>query len=505
MQELELKVELDKSDVDRLAGEPAAGDLSIGPVATKELRTVYFDTPEHDLHAAGISLRLRRQDGGWRQTVKVDQHVEGGMSNPIELQALVEEERPDIRKISDKKVRRAVRKALFDTALHPVFETVVQRTTRSIKVQDSEIELAVDDGEVRAGNERQYLREADLELKAGSAEGLLLAAEKLLGGHEFKPSSRSKAERGYRLVLGKKDTSTEPEKARPARVSRKDSSRKALSSMLDSAVRQVLVNRRAVLETDDPEAAHQLRIGLRRLRAALRALRPLVGRSSLHAFERSARDMGRCVGLLRDADVLISGIHAPVEGAATDKTGFVELHEALVRNREARRDEVRQVLGGSQWVKLQLYLTLWPRTLEEVDGLSKPITKYARKVLAKAWKKPAKLGRHLDRLDATQRHEMRKALKRLRYQAEFMAPLFDNRDGKQFIHQLRALQDVFGYLNDVRLAPRLIEVQRERQAGSDAARAASYAVGHHDAEAVHVWRRASKAWRKLERSPRFWT
>ena len=52
VQELELKVELDKSDVDRLAGEPAAGDLSIGPVATKELRTVYFDTPEHDLHAA---------------------------------------------------------------------------------------------------------------------------------------------------------------------------------------------------------------------------------------------------------------------------------------------------------------------------------------------------------------------------------------------------------------------------------------------------------------------
>ena len=145
MQELELKVELDKSDVDRLAGEPAAGDLNIGPAATRELRTVYFDTPEHDLRAAGISLRLRRQDGGWRQTVKVDQHVEGGPSNPIEFQAF------DIRKISDKKVRRAVQKALSDTALHPVFETVVQRTT--IKVQDSEIELAVDDGEVRAGKE----------------------------------------------------------------------------------------------------------------------------------------------------------------------------------------------------------------------------------------------------------------------------------------------------------------------------------------------------------------
>src|SRR5262249_52086117 len=202
----------------------------------------------------------------------VDQQVHSGISNPTELQTFVEVERPDIGKISDKKVRRAVQKALSDTSLHPIFETVVQRTTRSIKIKDSEIELAIDDGEVRAGDERQDLREAEFELKAGSAEGLLLAAEKLLVGHELKLSSRSKAERGYRLALGKKDDSIEPEKARPVRISRKDTCRKALSSILDSGVRQVLVNHRAVLESNDPEAAHQLRIGLRRLRSALRAL-----------------------------------------------------------------------------------------------------------------------------------------------------------------------------------------------------------------------------------------
>jgi triphosphatase len=504
VQELELKVELSKSDVDRFTGEFAVGDLAIGPAATKKFKTVYFDTPEHDLHAAGISLRLRRQDGGWQQTVKVDHHVEDGISNPIELQTFVEEERPNIRKISDKKVRRAVQEALAGTSLRPVFETVVQRTTRNIKVQDSEMELAIDDGEVRAGDDRQDLREVELELKTGSSEGLLVAAEKLFAGHELKLSKQNKAERGYRLALGKKDDSIDPEKAHPARVSRKDSCGKSLSSMLDSTVRQVLVNRRAVLETNDPEAAHQLRIGLRRLRSALRIVRPLVDRSSLRVFERSAREIGRHVGRLRDADVLISGIHAPAEAAATDKTGFAGLHEALVRNRGARCDEVRQVLSGPQWTKLQLYLTLWPRTLEEINGLNKPITKHARKVLAKAWKKPAKLGRHLNFLDSAQRHEMRKALKKLRYHAEFMAPLFDKRDGKQFIRQLKALQDVFGYINDVRLAPRLIEIQQERQAGSDAARAANYALGHHEAEAAHVWRRAAKAWRKLERSPQFW-
>ena len=142
--------------------------------------------------------------------------------------------------------------------------------------------------------------------------------------------------------------------------------------------------------------------------------------------------------------------------------------------------------------------------LIDMDGLNKPITKHARKALAKAWRKPAKLGRHIGRLDAAQRHEMRKALKKLRYQAEFMTPLFGQRKAKQFIHQLKGLQDVFGYINDVRMTPRLGEIQRECHASCHAGRAASYAAGYHDAEAARVWRRGSKAWRKLERSPRFW-
>src|SRR5262245_14244629 len=85
--ELELKVELTKSDVVRLAGELSVSDLSVGPAATEKLRTVYFDTPKHDLRAAGISLKLRRQNGGWLQTVKTDQQIVNGISNPVELEA----------------------------------------------------------------------------------------------------------------------------------------------------------------------------------------------------------------------------------------------------------------------------------------------------------------------------------------------------------------------------------------------------------------------------------
>ena len=130
------------------------------------------------------------------------------------------------------------------------------------------------------------------------------------------------------------------------RIGRTDSCATALRAILESATRQVLVNRQALLDTDDPDAAHQLRIGLRRLRSALRALRPLADGGPLRTFERCARDLGRCVGELRDADVLIAAIYAPIEAAADDKTGFGELYEALLRHRAAKHEEVRTILRG---------------------------------------------------------------------------------------------------------------------------------------------------------------
>jgi len=181
--------------------------------ATKKLRTVYFDTPKHDLHAAGISLRLRHQNGGWLQTVK--EHVAEGVSNPVELEAPVADEEPDLAKIADKKIKRVIRKAVQGIALHPVFETIIRRTTRKIKAQGSDIELAVDDGAVRAGQTSRELREAELELTAGSAEGLLLAAEKLLGDHELKLSTRSKAERGYGLASLRREPTPNPKRRVP--------------------------------------------------------------------------------------------------------------------------------------------------------------------------------------------------------------------------------------------------------------------------------------------------
>jgi inorganic triphosphatase YgiF len=257
--------------------------------------------------------------------VKAEQHVDGGLSNPIELEALVVTKKPDPGRIADKNLRRLVQKATKGSSLRPVFETVVQRMTRRLKADDSEIELAVDEGEVRTKAARRELREAELELKSGSTAGLLLAAATLFAGQELKFSSWSKAERGYRLAKGKRGKAAEPQMVRKLRIRRKDTCVEAFSAILSSVTQQILANRQLVLDTDKRDGTHQLRIGLHRLRSALRAVRPLVVSPSLREFERSARDIARCVGMLRDADVLITAIYTSIEAVAADKRGFAEL------------------------------------------------------------------------------------------------------------------------------------------------------------------------------------
>ena len=176
----------------------------------------------------------------------------------------------------------------------------------------------------------------------------------------------------------------------------------------------------------------------------------------------------------------------------------------LARERQRRRDNVRTALRGHAWTKLQLYLTLWSHTLDENPRLEGSVIDHARKVLRKAWKKAAKLGRNLEKLDDAHRHEMRKALKRLRYQAEFFAPLFAKRGTERFIERLKKVQDIFGYTNDVRMAPKLVELRKQSPAGAAAARAAGYAEGYHETEAAHVRRQAGGVWLDLKRAKRFW-
>jgi inorganic triphosphatase YgiF len=503
--ELELKLELTREELQRVGEHPALGTLGAGEPVTRTLRSIYFDTPDHRLRARGISLRLRSDGDHWRQTVKTGTAVHNGVSSPVEIETAVERPEPDLDVIDNRKIRRKVEKALEKSSLEPVFETIVRRTTRALHASGGEVELALDEGVVRAPNAEDALCEAELELKSGSPASLLTAAAKLFSAQPIRLAKTSKAERGYRLALGRSNGKAAPERAEQPRLRAEQTCGEALALIVQSAADQIAANRRAVLETEEPAAAHQLRIGLRRLRSALRAFRPLCDAPAAGELEEQARALSRTVGELRDADVLIEEVYAPVADRLASDAGVPALREALLAHRARARERVRSALSGQPWSVLQLYLALWPRTIENVEGLGDPVGKFARATLKRRWKKVADRGERLDELTIDERHEMRKELKTLRYTAEFFTSLYPEPRARRFVQQIRSLQEVFGYLTDVVAAERLTQICREGCSDSpQAQRVAGYVLGWHNAQAANAWPEAHKGWRKLARAPQFW-
>jgi hypothetical protein len=83
--ELELKVELTRDQLQRMRWHPALGNLAAGEPVTRNLRSIYYDTPDHRLKALGISLRLRSDGQSWLQTVKVGTDVRRGYRTGTEI------------------------------------------------------------------------------------------------------------------------------------------------------------------------------------------------------------------------------------------------------------------------------------------------------------------------------------------------------------------------------------------------------------------------------------
>ncbi|HET9762775.1 MAG TPA: CYTH domain-containing protein, partial [Casimicrobiaceae bacterium] len=69
-EEIELKLAAPADVLAAVRKHPAVAAVARGRPRTTRLTTTYYDTPQRDLAAAGVALRLRHANGRWLQTVK---------------------------------------------------------------------------------------------------------------------------------------------------------------------------------------------------------------------------------------------------------------------------------------------------------------------------------------------------------------------------------------------------------------------------------------------------
>ncbi len=502
-QELELKLELPAEDMKRLRASPLLSAEG-GGEPRKTLTSIYFDTSDFRLQQKGIALRLRNDGGNsWTQTVKAGATLEGGLSSVEETEALIAACKPDLESIGDKELRRKIKKILGRKAINPVFETAVERTAHRLRKGECVAELALDVGRVSAAGKTRQLREVELELLSGPAHDFLAISKELFSGLNVRPSAHNKAERGYRLAKGETDAIA-PCRSGVIELSPSRPAREAFAAILGAAAQQIGMNQRAILETGGVEAVHQMRVGLTRLRSALRSFGPYAGAPWMEELETDAQNLSHAVGHLRDADVLIEDIYAPIAGDAPHVPGFPELLEALKAHREATYKEVRPNITKGIWPRLLLTVALSPHLLGHGGAFDEPIETIAGEIMEKRWKHVRKYGERLAKLDLEERHSMRKAMKKLRYNAEFFQSLY-GKPAQKFIGRLKKMQQLFGVINDVRMAHRLIDIALECCGHSGATLAAAgYILGRHEAQAPCVWRKAKREWERFEETAGFW-
>jgi triphosphatase len=170
------------------------------------LENIYFDTPSLTLARAKSALRLRRTPQGWLQTFKTVGVAQNGLHARHEWEMPVAGEALETARLLHECDEAGVATALSEAAgtLIALFRTDFTRTLWTLKVEGSEVEAAIDQGEVTAevnGETRHApICEIELELKAGDEAVLhTLAAQLAAELPGLAPDDISKAQRGYRL------------------------------------------------------------------------------------------------------------------------------------------------------------------------------------------------------------------------------------------------------------------------------------------------------------------
>jgi len=269
--EIELKFLVPAAARAELAAEMARGSATLDRTS---LAAMYLDSEDRRLARAGIAWRLRREGRRWIQTLKA------GGTKPLER---FEHEviRPDASHdatahagtpLGDRLIVLLRRANADGVELGVRFRTEVRRTARRVRTRGAVVEVAFDEGRLVSAESTQRIREIEFELTSGSTTAMLGLAERWRKRFGLVYDPRSKAERGDRLA----DGSPFPplRKASLPSYSQHATATEAFGTVLDECFAQITRNAVGLIEGDPAlriEHVHQLRVGIRRLRSALRS------------------------------------------------------------------------------------------------------------------------------------------------------------------------------------------------------------------------------------------
>ncbi len=446
-------------DLDALRAHPLLSALT----APRRLKSVYFDTPDLALRAAGFALRIRLDGRRHVQTVKT---LGGGagLYDRGEWEHQVDGPTPDLAIARATPLAAILAQDGVADRLKRRFTVEVERATALVGEAGVQVELSLDLGEARAGARRAPIVELELELKRGEPSDLFALAGTLFEAAPLRLSARSKAEVGFDLIAP-----AEAIHAAPVDLHRDLTAGQAFRTVGRACLGHFLPNARLIVARRTVESVHQARVAVRRLRAAMTLFKDLLADPRSQGLGNQLKALGLTLGAARDLDVLIERLDTLETSAPVDREA---LQAALRRRREVAYDAAVRGLESPATGRLGFDLAAWleagvwatdtdPRQAARRD---QPVRRFAAAELSRRARKLRRQALALADMDPAERHEVRKAAKKVRYGAEFFRSLARKKDRKAvkaFLDALKPLQETLGDLNDATTAQRLLQALAE--------------------------------------------
>ena len=220
--------------------------------------------------------------------------------------------------------------------------------------------------------------------------------------------------------------------------------------------------RHAAHEPDDPDAIHDLRVSIRRLRQELRVFEPWFEASRVKRIRgRLKKLLDRC-GAVRNCDIAMEVL---------ETAGFQDRRLSRGLKKERRRTQKELARTLQIWERKDR-ARHWRKNMDVARGtdakLGNSVADLARLVLPATVEELFRAGQKAAKPGSSHRqlHHFRLVAKRVRYTLEIFAPSYGNKLNS-IMEPLKTLQEKLGAINDCAAT---LEMVRQNRAASAAVR-----------------------------------
>lgn len=199
-QEIELKFIVDGAGVETLRNH--LHTLNAEHTPPGQLLNIYYETADNWLRRHDMGLRIRGDNGRYEMTMKIAGRTVGGLHQRPEYNIDISTPELALDKLPAEVWPNGEMPQGLAEQVKPLFSTDFYREKWVVKHGKSQIEIALDQGEVKAGEHQEAICELELELLSGETADVLALAKQLAETGLLRQGSLSKAARGYHLAQG---------------------------------------------------------------------------------------------------------------------------------------------------------------------------------------------------------------------------------------------------------------------------------------------------------------